>query len=133
MFLLDTNACISLLNGSSPLLAKRMLSHHPSEIMLCSVVKAELLYGARHSRRVEQNLDLLSRFMAPFHSLPFDDDSAERYAVIRQELAARGQPFGPNDTLIAAIAMRNDLVLVTRNTREFGRITGLRWVNWEAD
>ncbi len=43
-----------------------------------------------------------------------------------------GRPIGPNDLLIAAIARAHDLVLVTHNTREFGRVTGLRVVDWET-
>jgi tRNA(fMet)-specific endonuclease VapC len=39
--------------------------------------------------------------------------------------------IGPNDLLIAAMALANDLVLVTHNMKEFGRIPGLRWEDWE--
>ncbi len=79
MFLLDTNACIHLLNGTSPALASRLQSYHPSELRLCSVVKAELLYGARKSRRVAENLEALRRLFEPFVSLPFDDRCSEQY------------------------------------------------------
>ena len=52
MWLLDTNACIALLNGTSAPLAGRLAQHRPSEIRLCAVVKAELLFGARKSQLV---------------------------------------------------------------------------------
>lgn len=53
MYLLDTNARIRILNDTSPLLIQRLASHAPSEIRLCSIVKAELIYGAGriYSRR----------------------------------------------------------------------------------
>lgn len=132
MFLLDTNACIRLLNGSSPGLAARLRAQRPQMVRLCSIVKAELLYGARHSERVAQNLELLRRFFAPFECLPFDDACAEQYGIIRADLAREGSPIGPNDLLIAATAKAYDLTLVTHNVAEFCRVPGLRVQDWEA-
>jgi tRNA(fMet)-specific endonuclease VapC len=132
VFLLDTNACIRILNGSSAAVVARLQATSPSEVRLCSVVKAELLYGARRSARVEDNLRLLQRFFAPLVSLLFDDRSAEEAGLIRLDLERSGRPIGPNDLLIAATARANDLVLVTHNRREFERIPGLRVDDWEA-
>ena len=105
--------------------------YHPSEVRLSSVVTAELLYGARHSGRVEDNLRLLSRFFAPFISLPFDDLCAEHYGQIREDLARSGRLIGPNDLLIAATARAHDATLVSNNAEEFSRVVGLRTVDWE--
>lgn len=131
MYLLDTNACIRILNDSSPSLVARLRLHHPSEIRLSAITKAELLYGARHSGRVSENLRVLARLFEPFACLPFDDACAEHYGMIRADLAARGQVIGPNDLLIAATARAHDLPLVTHNLREFSRIVGLRLDDWE--
>jgi tRNA(fMet)-specific endonuclease VapC len=65
-------------------------------------------------------------------SLPFDDDCAEHYGQIRADLPTLGKPIGPNDTLIAAIARAHDATLITHNTGEFGRVTGLRIADWEV-
>lgn len=132
MFLLDTNTCIHLLNESQGNAQRNFLAHSPAELRLCSVVKAELLYGARHSQRVEPNLELLSRFFAPLESFPFDDRCAEEYGRLRQVLASQGTPIGPNDLMIASIALANDLILVTHNSDEFARVPGLRLVDWEG-
>jgi len=131
MYLLDTNACIRILNDTSPSLVQRLASHTPSEIRLCSVVKAELLYGARHSQRVAENLKLLTRFFAPFVSLPFNERCAEYYGQIRAKMVQAGTVIGPNDLLIAAIARAYDLTLVTHNLEEFGRVRDLRLEDWE--
>lgn len=131
MFLLDTNACIRILNNTSPSVVAQLARHSPSEILLSSIVKAELLFGARKSARVEQNLDLLARFFAPFATAPFDDACAEHYGTIRSDLERSGRPIGPNDMLIAATARARDAVLVTANVAEFRRIVGLRLANWE--
>jgi tRNA(fMet)-specific endonuclease VapC len=131
VFLLDSNACIRILTGSSPAVAARLQATKPSDVRLCAVVKAELVYGARKSARVEDNLRLLKRFFAPFVSLPFDDRCAEDAGLIRLDLERSGRPIGPNDLLIAATARAYDLALVTHNLREFGRVPGLRIDDWE--
>jgi tRNA(fMet)-specific endonuclease VapC len=131
MWLLDTNACIALLNGSSARLAERLARHRPSEIRLCAVVKAELLYGAFKSERAAENLRLLESFIARFVSLPFDDACADQYARMRHDLQRAGTPIGPNDLMIAAIAMANELTLVTHDVREFSRVLGLKIEDWQ--
>ena len=98
---------------------------------ICQIVKAELIYGAYRSARREANLALLARFFSQFVSLPFDDASAEIYGRIRAELVRAGTPIGPNDLMIAAIALAHDAILVTHNVREFGRVEGLRFEDWE--
>lgn len=130
MKLLDTDICIHLLNAREPQLIERLRAHRPPEIALCSIVRAELLWGAYNSRRSDENLARVHAFVEPFLSLPFEDTSAEHYGLVRATLAARGQPIGPNDTLIAAIARAHDAVLVTRNVREFSRVPGLELETW---
>ena len=132
MLLLDTNLCIGILNQGNQNIIQRFMQHSPNEIALCSIVKAELLYGARHSQKVESNLLLLQQFFAPLTSLPFDDRCAEEAGLIRADLVAQGKSLGPNDILIAATARAHDALLVTHNTKEFSRITGLRLQAWES-
>ena len=131
MYLLDSNVCIHLLNKRHVKIEQNFRSHSPAEIALCSIVKAELLFGARHSQRVSANLQRLKQFFAPLASLPFDDRCAEEYAQIRVDLIAQGKIIGPNDMLIAAISRAHDATLVTHNIGEFSRIVGLRFEDWE--
>ena len=130
-FLLDTNVCIGILTGRSPQAVEKLRQLAPSDVRVASVVRAELQFGARNSSRVEANLALLATFLAPFASVPFDDFAADYYGRIRADLHRAGELIGPNDMLIAATALAHDLVLVTRNVKEFGRVSGLRWVDWE--
>ena len=132
VYLLDTNACIHILNGSSPELAGRLRRHRPSEIRLCSVVKAELLYGARKSARPAENLRLLEELFAAVGSLSFDDESAAHAGTIRHDLERAGTPIGAYDLMIAATAMAHDAVLITHNVGEFSRVLGLKLEDWEA-
>ena len=130
IYLLDTNAWIAVLNpGDSPV-KSRLSAHQPDEIALCSIVKAELFFGAYRSTKQAANLQLRERLYRQFRSVPFDDAAAEVYGRIRADLAARGTPIGPNDLMIAATALANNLILVTHNTKEFSRVIGLILEDW---
>lgn len=131
-YLLDTNVCIALLNGTSEAVARRFAAESPATVRVCSVVVAELSFGAQKSARSAQVLASLDRFLAPLVSLPFDDRSAWEYGILRANLERAGTPIGANDLMIAAIARAADLVLVTRNVREFTRVVGLRVEDWHA-
>jgi tRNA(fMet)-specific endonuclease VapC len=131
-YLLDTNVCIGILTGRSAKAIERLRKVAPTEIRACSVVRAELQFAARNSRRVEANLSLLETFLSPFISVAFDDGAANYCGRIRADLHRAGELIGPNDMLIAAVALANDLVLVTHNVKEFGRVPGLRWEDWES-
>jgi tRNA(fMet)-specific endonuclease VapC len=132
MYLLDTNACIQFLNGTSDNIKTNLQQHAPTEITLCSIVKAELLFSARHSQQIERNLSRLKQFFAPFSSLNFDDRCAEEYAQIRADLSRQGSIIGPNDLMIAAIARVHDAVLITHNVGEFSRVANLRLEDWQS-
>lgn len=131
MYLLDTKACIRILRGSSAALVARLSQHAPQEICLCSIVKAELVYGAYRSVRPAENMRLLGRFFEPYESLPFDDRCSDAYGRIRSDLERARMIIGPNDLIIAATAVANQVTLVSANTREFVRVTGLALENWE--
>ena len=128
--LLGTNTCIYLLNQTNPNVRQHFESRSPSEIALCSIVKAELLFGAHRSSRVDTNLQRLKLFFSPLECFAFDDRCAEHYALIRADLMAQGQPIGPNDLMIAATARANDAILVTNNIGEFSRVAGLQLEDW---
>ena len=76
---------------------------------------------------------LQQKFLNNFVSLPFDDAAATIFGEIRSSLAAKGTPIGPYDLQIAAIALANNLILVTHNTREFSRIADLKLEDWETE
>jgi tRNA(fMet)-specific endonuclease VapC len=130
-YLLDSNVWIAILRGRVPSLTLRIQQTIPSEIHICSVVKAELIHGALKSSDPKRNLGLLNTLMAVYSSPPFDDKAAEKYAEIRTDLESKGTPIGANDYLIAAIALANGMVLVTHNTGEFSRVAGLQLEDWQ--
>lgn len=96
------------------------------------VVAAELRFGVmkKGSDRLARQIDVI---LTALDVLPWDAPFDESYAQIRTNLEAGGQLIGANDMLIAAHAAGLDAVLVTDNTREFARVSGLRYENWLSD
>ena len=127
-YLLDTNACIALLNGSPPSLVDRVRRHTSSEFGLPAPVTYELYYGAFKSKYTNQNLELLDRIA--FEVIPFDAADARAAGEVRANLEVIGRPIGPLDTLIAGQALARGLILVTANTHEFVRVEGLHCEDW---
>ena len=127
--LVDTNVCIAWLKGDRSV-RDAWLEVPPNQVLLSSVVRAELLFGARHSQQVAGNLNRLEALFAALTSVPFDDRGAEYYGVVRAQLTESGRPIGPNDLMIAATALACDATLATRNEREFRRVAGLRVEVW---
>lgn len=131
-YLLDTNVCIRYLQGRVPAIRDAIHARKPDTMVVCAVVRAELFYGAMKSQFPTETLTKQRQFIDRFASLPFDDAAALVFGQLRAHLHRQGNPIGPYDLQIAAIALANDLTLVTHNTREFGRIDGLHLQDWEV-
>ena len=133
MYLLDTDT-ISALTKPSPsqALLLRIARTAPGDRATSSVTLGELLFGAhRAGPRVSELLELIRRTVpGEIPLLPFDQAAAEEYGRLRAYLEARGTPIGHEDTQIAAIALANDLTVVTGNVRHFQRVPGLAVENW---
>lgn len=131
-YLLDTNACITYLRGKNAYLLQQMGQHPSADIALCSVVAAELWHGAERSQNPVREHARVDALVGQFVNLPFDEPAARIYARIRHHIESQGLTIGGYDYLIAAIALANNLILVTHNTKEFSRIPGLTLEDWEV-
>ena len=129
-YLLDSNACIALLNNTSPSLRARIRRHRPVDIGLSAIVAYELYYGACKSRRMDCNIELLDRLA--FEVVAFDASDARAAGAIRSELEAEGRPIGPYDLLIAGQARARGLTLVTADSDEFQRVKDLDCEDWSS-
>jgi tRNA(fMet)-specific endonuclease VapC len=134
-YLLDTNVV------SEPLRRKplhgilRRLRRHEEEVAIPSVVWHELRFGLERLP-VSARRDAIERYLqevvlATIPILDYNRAAAEWHARERARLSSRGEtpPFA--DGQIAAIALVNNLVLVTRNDADFRRFQGLRIVSWK--
>ncbi len=129
-YLLDTNTCIAYLNRSSQSIYDYLADSSPEDVFVCDVVRYELYYGAYKSARTEKNLKILQVLSEEFISLLFDEEAAEICGKIRADLESKGTPIGAYDLQIAAIALANNLTLVTHNTQEFQRVPDLLLTDW---
>jgi tRNA(fMet)-specific endonuclease VapC len=132
-YLLDTNACIALINGKTPSIRKRLQNAlaQDAKVLVPSIVAFELWYGVAKSTRPEANARLVEAFFAgPLTLLPFATEDAKVAGRVRASLEAVGKPIGAYDLLIAGQALRHQLTLITANAREFSRVKGLDWEDW---
>ena len=131
MLVLDCNT-ISYYFRGDPQVVPRMQALRPADLGVPTIVEYELRYGLLRlpAEAAQSRLAALAQFLRPVQLLPFDSECAAQAAKIRVALEAAGTPIGPHDTLIAAIALRHQATLVTRNVREFSRVPGLQYVNW---
>ena len=132
-YLLDTNACIALINERPPTVRTRLhkVSTTGSHILVSSITVFELWYGIDKSAKQDFNRKRLETFLSgPILVLPFEDDDAQAAGSLRATLDTAGKPIGAYDLLIAGQAIRHGLTLVTSNVREFSRVKGLVWQDW---
>jgi tRNA(fMet)-specific endonuclease VapC len=132
-YLLDTNACIALINGKPAAVRARLAKavDAGSQVLVPAVVVFELWYGVAKSARPEANARRVETFFAgPVRLLAFEEEDARRAGAVRAALEIAGKPIGAYDVLIAGQALCHKLTLVTANAREFGRVKGLVWEDW---
>lgn len=120
---------IELLRDPSSTTARRARRERVSDVAISAIVAHELYFGAFRSRRVQHHLALVDAL--PFVVLEFDKEDSRAAGEIRASLTVRGAPIGPYDVLIAGQAKARDLILITHNTNEFGRVAGLRIEDWQ--
>jgi tRNA(fMet)-specific endonuclease VapC len=130
IYLLDANVVIALLNDTQSRPARRAREHQPKDVAISAIVAHELYYGAFKSQRKAKNVALIEALQ--FEVLEFDKEDARQAGEVRALLATQGTPIGPYDVLIAGQAKARNLILVTHNTHEFGRVPGLHIEDWET-
>ncbi len=128
-YLLDTNIISDLIRNPSGAAARRIEQVGAKGICTSIIVAAELRYGCA-KKGSPKLLAKVEGVLETIPVLPLDIPADSEYGVIRAALEAAGQPIGGNDLLIAAHAYALGLTLVTDNTREFNRISGLKVENW---
>lgn len=129
-YLLDTDICIFIIRRRPESVFKKLREQPAGTVAISAITHSELCHGALKSSNPKKNLAALEEFLLPLTVSPYEGDTGVFYGKVRSHLERSGQPIGPLDTLIAAHALSLDLVLVTNNEREFGRVPDLRVENW---
>lgn len=132
-YMLDTNICIYIIKQKPVHVLRKFKEHQLSDIVISSITFAELEYGVQKSVNVQKNSEALSLFVAPLDIVPYDDIAAVEYGAIRSALERSGRVIGAMNMLIAAHAKSLNLPIVTNNTKEFDRVSGLTVMNWVVE
>jgi len=129
-YLLDTNICIYIINKRPPEVFERFRQIELMQLYIPTIVISELYFGLEKNQSHKRNGTFLENFIAPLSVIGFSIEAAQHAATIRYQLRKQGTPIGAYDIQIAAIALAEDMVLLTNNTKEFERIEGLKLENW---
>lgn len=129
-YLLDTDICIYIMKSQPAPLRARLTELPVDSVAISAIVLAELHYGVMKSRLRERNARALRDFLDYCRVEDWPREATWVYGDIRATLERDGTPIGGNDLLIAAHAVYTNATLVTHNTREFGRVPGLKIEDW---
>lgn len=134
MYLFDTDIITNIFKKQpTPGLLTKLAETPRNQQHISTITISEIVYGACKSDRPAHHLRNLQEVLLPaVNLLGFDSKAAFVCGQIRAELEKAGTPLALADLEIAAIALANQLVLVTGNTRHFARIPGLTVENWLA-
>lgn len=121
---LDTNVYSKIMVGDENVITSIQYASH---LFLPVIVIAELLYGFRLGKRQEKNLHLLSSFLSKpeVKMLNTSFETAEIFALIKEDLKKKGKLIPTNDIWIAAFCLESGSPLYTFD-RHFEHISGLR-------
>ena len=128
-YLLETSTCVYLLNGN-PALKARVQEVGVYSLAVANCVLAELYFGARNSKKVDENIQRIEEFKKSLTILSDSEESARRFGKIKADLKTAGKMIEDFDILIASVALAHNCILITNNTGHFERIEGLRIENW---
>ncbi|MBW4563519.1 MAG: type II toxin-antitoxin system VapC family toxin [Mojavia pulchra JT2-VF2] len=128
-YLLDTDTCIYWIKDINSVRTKvRQIGWE--QIYICSITVAELYFGAYNSQRIVENLARAEDFIQNLPVVPLTTPALKKFGELKAELRRLGQPITEFDLLIASVALTENYILVTNNTRHYSRITGLQLENW---
>ena len=126
--MLDTDTCLEILRGNRTVIDRRAATF--DEVTTNWITAAELYFGAARSQDPEKNRVLVTEFLGTIEVIGIDIVASRIFGDTKAALQTVGQPVPDADIFIGAIAIARDAVLVTGNTRHFGRFPGLRLENW---
>ncbi|MBF2057138.1 MAG: PIN domain-containing protein [Cyanobacterium sp. T60_A2020_053] len=128
-YLLDTDTCIYWLKGRIPI-KNRLCTVGFNQVCICQITVSELYFGAYNSNQIDNNLKTLDDFLKSISVLSFTNDSLKKFGELKAFLRKTGNTIDNFDLLIASVALTNNLILVTNNTRHYQRILNIRLDNW---
>jgi tRNA(fMet)-specific endonuclease VapC len=130
MFMLDTNICIYIIKQKPQSVLRHIKRKKDKGLFISAITLSELEFGIENSGYKERNRIALMEFLAIISIKHFDEEAAKEYGIVKKDLRDKKCLIGPMDMLIAAHAKSLNMILVTNNTKEFVRVSGLKVENW---
>jgi len=128
--LLDTNICIYIIKNKPKEVFEKFKLYDIGDLAISSITVSELYYGVYKSQHIDKNTLALEHFLKPFNIVDYDFKASVEYGKIRADLEKKGKVIGGLDMMICAHALSLDMIVVTNNTKEFERVSGLSLENW---
>ena len=130
-YLADTNILGYLARHTPGPLQQRMLrAMQEQDVAISVITRAETRYGLGLLNTNDKRRASVGLLLQAFPVLAWTSDAADLYGEIAAHLQLTGQTIGEMDTMIAAHALAENLILVTHNTRHFERVPGLKLEDW---
>lgn len=130
MRLLDTNIVSYWMRGDK-IVIERLMTFQPRDLAISPITLAEIIYGIEKSPvKKQERRRKIDSIRSQLDILVFDERAAEKYGVIRAQLEKSGTPISERDLQIASIALAQDYIVITHNTKEFKRVKGLVLEDW---
>ena len=130
MYMLDTNAVIMGMKHPDWPIFMKLMAHVGKDICISSITLGELEYGISKSRNPGITRAGVYRFLAGIPVIDFDSEAAVHFGEIYADLEHRRMRISDRDTQIAGHARSLGYTLVTNNVREFSRVNGLKYEDW---
>lgn len=127
-YLIDTNICLHFFKGRF-CIKERIEKIGYDNFAISEITLAELIYGAEKSQHISKNMKVVEYFAEKIEIIPIIS-SLKIYGKEKARLKSLGKAIGDLDLFIGSTAIANNMIMVTRNTLEFERLSGIKVENW---
>ena len=126
--MLDTNT-VSHLIKEHPAVVRHVVASPMASLCISAITEGELLFGLAKRPDAKRLHHAVRELLRRVDVLPWDSVIAERYGIVRADMARQGKILAPLDLLIATHALSLDAVLVT-NDKAFRQVVHLQVADW---
>jgi tRNA(fMet)-specific endonuclease VapC len=128
-YILDTDTLIYFLKGHTAIVEK--ISQYGFNQLATTIINhSELIFGVFNSSRKKINFEIVTGFLKNLTLIPFCEQASFIFAEQKATLRSQGEILADLDLMIASIALKQRMILVTNNTKHFSRIKNLALENW---
>lgn len=126
-FLLDSDVLIDHLNNKNVYLSS-VLKGFDRNLYISVITWSEIMYGIKKPANFDKNLTIFKNFLNDLEIkiIKFDKKIADKFIDLKIDLEKKGNRLEDFDLIIGSTAITKDLMLITKNTKHFSRIPGIK-------